>query len=207
MTLFFDFDGTIVDVSERYYQLHLHCLSNSSKAIARDLYWSLKRDNIKEDAIIATHYPQEDFARYEAERMKHIEDPDFMKHDRLIPGAVDTLAALKDEHSLILVTLRKRPQELQDQIDALDLRQYFRNVLVAAPDLGPWQTKVQMIRPYMNMGDWIIGDTEADVKAGQELGIISCATLTGIRSEAFLKALKPDHVISDITKLTALLRK
>lgn len=207
MTLFFDFDGTIVDVSGRYYALHLHCLKDASKPIGSDAYWALKRDNVPEAAIIAEHYPTEDFAAYEAQRMSLIEDPAFLEHDTLIPGARETLAQLSETTTLILVTLRKRPNELRQQFDRLDLRQYFKDVLVAAPNLGPWQTKVEMIKPYVQIGDWIIGDTDADVLAAQALSITSCATLTGIRSEAKLAAMHPDHIISDITKLPALFEK
>lgn len=206
MTLFFDFDGTIVDVSGRYYALHLHCLKDASKPISSNAYWTLKRDNVPEAAILAEHYPAEDFTAYEAKRMSLIEDPRFLEHDKLIPGARETLAQLSEAMTLILVTLRKRPDELRQQFDALDLRQYFKDVLVAAPNIGPWQTKVQMIKPYIQTGDWIIGDTDADVLAARHLGMTSCATLTGIRSEAKLSAMHPTHIISDITKLPNLLQ-
>ncbi len=206
MTLFLDFDGTIVDVSGRYYALHLQCLQNALQPLSADAYWSLKRESVSEAAIIERHYPGEDVAVYEAKRLSLIEDAAFLMHDKLIPGARETLAQLSETESLILVTLRKRPQELQAQFDHLDLRQYFKHVLVSAPDLGPWQTKVEMIKPYRTIGDWIIGDTDADVLAAQALGITSCATLTGIRSEAKLAALHPDHIISDITKLPGILR-
>jgi phosphoglycolate phosphatase len=205
MTLFFDFDGTIVDVSERYYKLHLHCLRDSSNPIDPEEYWTLKRDNVPESAIIENHYLEEDFASYEQKRMTLIEDPAFLVYDVLLPGARETLDTLSQSHALILVTLRKKSDALQAQFDQLDLRQYFKNVLVAPPIDGPWQTKVSMIRPYMMTGDWIIGDTDADVLAAQHLGLTSCATLTGIRSEEKLRAMHPDHIISDITELPALL--
>ena len=44
----------------------------------------------------------------------------------------------------------------------------------------------------------IIGDTEADIITGKNLGLYSIGVLSGIRSEDFLKKLNPDLIIKSI---------
>ena len=51
----------------------------------------------------------------------------------------------------------------------------------------------------------MIGDTEADIRAGQELGLVTCATLSGIRSASELAKAHPDHMITSIADIPALL--
>ena len=44
----------------------------------------------------------------------------------------------------------------------------------------------------------IIGDTEADVAAAQQLNATSIALLSGIRSKEFLKSMEPDYLVDGI---------
>ena len=44
----------------------------------------------------------------------------------------------------------------------------------------------------------IIGDTEADVAAAQQLGATSIALLSGIRNEEFLSAMYPNYLVDGI---------
>jgi phosphoglycolate phosphatase-like HAD superfamily hydrolase len=44
----------------------------------------------------------------------------------------------------------------------------------------------------------IIGDTEADIIAGKQLGLRTFAVTSGIRNAAFLKAIEPDYVIDRV---------
>ena len=44
----------------------------------------------------------------------------------------------------------------------------------------------------------MIGDTEADIMAGQALGVDTVAVTCGIRSHSYLKAFQPTHLISDL---------
>ncbi|MBF1043420.1 MAG: HAD hydrolase-like protein, partial [Candidatus Nanosynbacter sp.] len=44
----------------------------------------------------------------------------------------------------------------------------------------------------------IVGDTEADVAAAQQLNATSIALLSGIRSKKFLKSMEPDYLVAGI---------
>jgi phosphoglycolate phosphatase-like HAD superfamily hydrolase len=44
----------------------------------------------------------------------------------------------------------------------------------------------------------MVGDTEADIWAAQAVGIPAIALTCGIRSEAYLQRLAPDHLESDL---------
>jgi len=52
---------------------------------------------------------------------------------------------------------------------------------------------------------WIVGDTEADIMAGEILDIKTIGVLSGERNRMKIKQLGPDHIIEDITELPELL--
>ena len=49
---------------------------------------------------------------------------------------------------------------------------------------------------------WMIGDTEADVLAGQSLGVPTIALTCGIRSRSYLQQLEPTRIHTDLLSAT-----
>jgi phosphoglycolate phosphatase-like HAD superfamily hydrolase len=49
---------------------------------------------------------------------------------------------------------------------------------------------------------WMVGDTEADVLAGQQLGIPTIALTCGIRSRSYLQRLEPTRIHADLLSAT-----
>ncbi|MSR67226.1 HAD family hydrolase [Candidatus Peribacteria bacterium] len=206
MTLFFDFDGTILANRTRYHRVHLHCLGNAAPVLSEEKYWELKRSKTSESEILKRHYPEIDNARYQKERDLCIESPEFLAFDRLLPTAKETLITLAHAHILILVTLRKNAPAAREEIDEFGLREVFSDVRIAAAGADPVKAKAELMRPNAKAGDWIIGDTEADILAGQSLGLTTCGVLSGIRNETLLRALHPTHLLASIAELPSLLR-
>ena len=205
MTLFFDLDGTILDNRTRYHRVHLHCLGNAVPVLSEEKYWELKRKKFPEPEILARFYPKADAAAYRKERERIIESPEFLAFDALLPNARETLLMLAKEHDLILVTLRKNRDTALEEIDRFGLRTIFSDVRTSAAGADPVQTKAHEMRPNAKAGDWIIGDTEADILAGQSLGLTTCGVLSGIRDEKLLSALHPTHLVASIAELPSLL--
>jgi phosphoglycolate phosphatase len=52
--------------------------------------------------------------------------------------------------------------------------------------------------PKLSPTDWIVGDTGKDIKAGKDLGIRTCAVLSGFLNEEMLRAYMPDRVIPGV---------
>ena len=62
-----------------------------------------------------------------------------------------------------------------------------------------------LMHPFVDEGSWVIGDTEADIFAGQLLNMKTCAVLSGIRSAERLRSLSPDAIISTIADVATVL--
>jgi phosphoglycolate phosphatase len=64
------------------------------------------------------------------------------------------------------------------------------------------QDLVYEVDPTTQHQCWIIGDTEADVLAGQALGLSTVAVTCGIRSHSYLKRLEPTTIQPDLQTAT-----
>ena len=133
MTLFFDFDGTIVDVSERHYRAHIAALGEHKRVLSKEAYWRLKRANLWEEEVIASAYAQLDRERYLRERREFLEDTSFLQYDTMITGAEAVLCKLQETHTLILVTLRRKYDRLHSELERLHIpAAFFASSLPAA---------------------------------------------------------------------------
>jgi phosphoglycolate phosphatase-like HAD superfamily hydrolase len=52
----------------------------------------------------------------------------------------------------------------------------------------------------------VVGDTEADISAGKELGITTVVVTSGNRSREFLEALEPNFLINGLSELIGLFK-
>jgi phosphoglycolate phosphatase len=57
---------------------------------------------------------------------------------------------------------------------------------------------VQQQQGYGLKGAYMVGDTEADIMAGQALGIDTMALTCGIRSSNYLQDFRPTHMMPDL---------
>ncbi len=207
MTLFLDLDGTILDPRPRYAAIHAAALAPHPATLDMAKYWEQKRDQVPEETIVQEQYPDIDIADYLRKRAALLEDPSMLEQDVPFPGAVAALKTLKSDHPLVLVTLRNKPQHLDAELKRLDLTSFFEAILTAPGGQEPWEVKASLIRSVARPEDWIVGDTEADVRGGQRAGIRTCAVSSGIRTEAFLRSLGPDVLLPSIGDLPQFLGK
>jgi phosphoglycolate phosphatase-like HAD superfamily hydrolase len=212
--LFFDLDGPILDVSPRYVALHQTLLEELGvRGMEAGMYWQRKRAVCAEEAILAELGAEEFAAEYVRRRLELIETRPFLACDRPWPWAVDVLTALAKRHALVIVTARAQRAALDGQLTHHELRRFFAEILSSPAGVNVGQQKAALIREYLARrklppGDhWIIGDTEADIQAGKEVGLRTVAVLSGIRDEEHLRAAAPDFLLNDIRELSFLLEK
>lgn len=202
MTIFLDLDGTILEVSGRFYAVYKNLMEEGGyKTLSKKLYWRLKRDKCPEKKIIRkSNATVAFFKRYNPERIRLLEDIEYLKHDRIIRGALKTLKRLKKENKLVLVTVRANRNSLLKELCLLKIRRFFDEILVAPAGKEPWKTKVKLIKDkrYVLRDAVFIGDTEIDILAAKALKVKSIAVLSGLRSKKVLKAYKPDRLINSI---------
>ncbi len=210
MNVFFDLDGPLLDVSERYYRVHREIVAGHPvPALGKEEFWEMKRRQVPVDALVAGADPALTPAQYREKWLERIERPEFLAYDRVVPGALEVLRTLQERHALYLVTLRRDGETLRWQLDRLGMHPAFRQVFWGQRDGVPGcQIKVERIRTagLARARDVIVGDSEVDVLAGRELGMVTIATANGIRSADFLAQVAGAAVvIPDITALLPIL--
>lgn len=210
--VFCDFDGPIVDVSDRYYGTYrrvLACLDKPSiRPLTKAQFWRLKQHRIPDKDIaqqsgVKPHQMAQFFDLVE-ETVNH---PDLLHHDCLHPSAKKGLLLLHERGlDLMLVTLRSQAQVV-DLLQEHGLDRLFTRIL-GTPDVQAayrnnadyktelltwcWQDYCQTYGAPNHA--WMIGDTEADILAGQRLALSTIALTCGIRSRAYLARYQPTYI-------------
>ncbi|MEM9805610.1 MAG: HAD family hydrolase [Cyanobacteria bacterium P01_D01_bin.56] len=223
--LFCDFDGPIVDVSERYYRtykLGLSTLQSSYQEehgeclplqlLSKQQFWSMKRNRVADTEIaMRSGVPAGLVETLLNQVQRIVNHPHLLQWDALQTGADRAIHQIKARGiRLVIVTLR-HPRQVQAFLQAHDLSQYIDEIFGAsdinAAHLNRADQKVALldraIAAQQSQGCQInpicmIGDTEADIIAGQQAGIVTVAVTSGIRSQDYLKGYQPSAIASNL---------
>jgi phosphoglycolate phosphatase len=201
MKIFLDLDGTILNPKFRLYRLYYNLLTTSGySTMDITAYWRAKRARTPEYDIALNTTTKEFAYYYEERRLDFIEHMDYLSLDRHIPGAVEKLTVLAEEHDLYLLTMRHDNENLYKQLSLFNLKNHFKDIYVCADKLRILGHKVD--EGSINVEDSVIvGDTELDIVTGQNLGIKTVAVCSGMRNKKYLKKFRPDIIIESIKDL------
>jgi phosphoglycolate phosphatase len=211
LTIFFDLDGPLLDVSARYASLHRDLLGAVGlRGMTADRYWERKRSRVPEEEILRELGVLSQAPDYLRQRLDRVESPEYLMLDRPWPWTHEILGLLARRYPLVLVTARSSHLLLLEQLDRLDLIAFFHEVLSEPARRGVDKQKARLIGNYLRRHErpadgWMTGDTEADVGAGHLVGLRTAAVRTGIRTAELLQLASPDYMINDIRELPALL--
>jgi phosphoglycolate phosphatase len=210
-TIFFDLDGTLIDTSERHYRVYKDILDfyGISNLLSKEEFWNQKRRGRKTSKLLPEISSKEFIKKFMDEWLKRIEDQNYLRYDSLLGGSLGILSILKDKDDLILVTLRNNKENLLWELNNFGLTSYFKEILVDLP-VG-LKNKVPLIKDYIERCSKennliIVGDTEADISTGKDLGILTIAVTYGIRSKEFLRKLKPNFCLANLSELLDILK-
>ncbi len=215
LRLFTDFDGPIMDVSERYYQVYLHCVAQTrhgSQAIAvlsKPEFWQLKRDRVPEVEIARRSGFEADQALSFAQlRRAAVHTDDYFPYDRLIPDSIQALETLKAHGCELAVMTMRRTRELLPVLEQYNLERFFASthIYCLADDYvktSDTQDKPRLMAravAELTPADpvWMVGDTEADLLAAKAHSIASIGVLSGIRNREQLAQYKPDYIVANL---------
>jgi phosphoglycolate phosphatase len=232
MTVFCDFDGPIVDVSDRYYSTYHLALTDTAKfyrefsqpspknpnflekltVLTKAQFWQMKQNRVPDREIAQQSGLDDVQIDYFLRRVMEIVNCANLLHlDKIQPGVTWALGLLRSQGcKLILVTLRDRSEAI-DMLEQNGLRPLFTGIYGTASSEAAYQNysqiKTQLLQRAMrehhvtnhNLDrSWMIGDTEADVLAGQAMGISTIALTCGIRSTNQLSQLQPTLIKTDL---------
>ena len=199
MNIFFDLDGTLVDASDRLYNLFQHLVPASD--LTKDAYWKLKRNKVGHREILQTHheYSDQQIEVFENTWLSMIELNERIAQDKPFAGVTDYLRNLKKVHTLYIVTARQSRETAVSQIKNYEWSDVFKDVLVT----GHQMEKSELIKSecLTAPNDWFVGDTGKDIETGKQLGLQTAAVFSGFLSKEKLAEYKPDIIANSVVEL------
>jgi phosphoglycolate phosphatase-like HAD superfamily hydrolase len=211
-----DFDGPIVDVSERYYRVYQFCLEKTSRQdrsvrqLSKDAFWQLKRARVPEREIgMISGLDPAQAQEFATMRRQTVHTLPYFHYDELIPGAVDALEKVQRAGVDLVVMTMRREIELDYALERFDLGRFFppnrryrlSNDYVKTQDIDEKPLLMQQALKELPLAEdtWMVGDTEADIVAAKTNGVRAIAVLSGIRDRVELEAYLPDWIVNDLS--------
>jgi phosphoglycolate phosphatase-like HAD superfamily hydrolase len=212
VTLVFDLDGTLLDVSARHHHVYSAiCASFDANALDRTTYWRLKRLRAGWPQILAASgVAPERFEAFEAEFDAQLELPANLGFDVLFPATLPLLTKIAAHHVCVLVAMRASAPALRAELGVLTLRPFFEATETASGHGEPaFKVRAGLIRRMVpaDTPAIVIGDTEADVMAASALGYPSIAVCSGFREREILEQQEPTYVVDDLGGVEGALRR
>ncbi len=220
LRLITDFDGPIIDVSERYYRVYQYCLeqtkspAQSVNQLAKDEFWQLKRSQVPERQIgIKSGLNAEQAVEFARLRRQTVHSMSYLQYDRPVPGAVATLEKIQDLGFDLVVMTMRRERELNAALEKYDLGRFFKgdrryhlsNDYIKTKDTEDkpklMAKALQELPPAADV--WMVGDTEADLIAAKMHQIKAIGVLSGIRNRSRLEIHQPDAIVNNLAEAVA----
>ena len=224
VTVFCDFDGPIVDVSRRYYTTYRLGLAETqafyqAKGITLPIqlhkkpqFWQMKQNRVPDVEIAMRSGLQgEQIDFFLGRVLQIVNQPALLKEDKLQPGVSWALGLLHSQGMrLVLITLRCQSQATQilrnhgltrlfsGIYGTFDREAAYQNQAELKTQLLEKAIAEQSLLARCPIAAWMVGDTEADLLAGQALSIPTIALTCGIRSHFYLKQFQPTCIHTDL---------
>lgn len=212
-----DFDGPIMDVSERYYRVYQFCLEQtrhpeqSVRQMSKAEFWDLKRACVPERQIGMLSGLEEEQAKEFAKlRKQTVHTLEYMVYDTVAPQAVAALEKVQQAGIDLAVLTMRRVLELEFAFNKYDLERFFpknrcfslANDYVKTRDVDDKPLLMAGALAQLPPADdtWMVGDTEADIVAAKTHGIKAIAVLCGIRDRAQLERYEPDIIVNNLSE-------
>ncbi len=222
LTVFCDFDGPIIDVSDRYYNTYQLALADVQTAyqdkgaplplclLSKTHFWQMKQDRVPDLEIALRSGLRQEQMDYFLQRVCSIvNQPALLHQDHLQPGVRWALELLHSQGvRLVLVTLRSQEQATEI-LQSYGLANLFTLIRGTQDDTVAYgnaaESKIQLLAEVLQEFPhwatepaWMIGDTEADILAGQASNIPTIALTCGIRSQTYLEKFLPTRIHSEL---------
>ena len=215
LRLITDFDGPIMDVSERYYRVYQLCLEKTRypeqiiTELSKAEFWQLKRSHTPELQIaLKSGLDQQQGQEFSQIRKQTVHTLPYFQYDVLVPTALNALSKVQAAGVDLAVMTMRRVRELDYAFNQYDLGKFFpenrryclSNDYVKTRDVE--DKPVLMARALTELppaaDTWMIGDTEADITAAKKHNIKIIGVESGIRDRHQLESYQPDLILPDL---------
>ncbi len=215
MRIITDFDGPIMDLSDRYYHVYQLCLAQvrapnqSIKILTKAEFWADKRARTSEQQIGI----KSGLTAAQSEEFKNLRDRtahqlQYLSFDRVVPGAISALQQIQASKAELIVMTLRRTCELNVAFEEYSLDRFFPSdcrycLADNYQKQGDIKDKTQLMTQALaelkpDSNTWMIGDTETDIIAAQTHGIRVIGVLSGIRDLDRLKQYQPDLIVDNL---------
>lgn len=202
MNIIFDLDGTIIDASERLYQLFQHLVPMSQWS--KEEYWNRKRNKENHEMIINKYFSDIDFGQFNKQWLQLIETEDFLNLDRNYSDTTELLKELSTKSSLFLLTARQSKKGLIDELKRLQINEYFENIFVTEN----LKSKADLLDEIMENGDikkgaddLFVSDMGKDIVIGKKRSFITIGISHGFMCRDRLKEYCPDYLVDELMEI------
>ncbi len=216
LRLITDFDGPIVDVSERYYRVYQFCLEKTRRSdqsvreLSKAEFWQMKRSRVPEKQIaINSGLDEAQALEFAQLRWQTVHTEHYFQYDTLVPGAVEALLKIQAAGIDLAVMTMRRVWELDYAFQKFQLGRFFpenrcyclANDYVKTRDIE--DKPLLMARAIEELpavaDSWMVGDTEADITAAKKHNIKAIAVESGIRDRAQLELYHPEFIVPNLS--------
>lgn len=210
-----DFDGPIIDVSDRYYRVYHFCLEKTRQLdqpvwpLSKSEFWALKRSRTPEKEIGMISGLEPDQAQVFADlRYQTVHTKPYFEYDTVIPGAVAALEKAQYAGIDLTVMTMRRTKELEYAFQRHDLGRFFpadrcyclEDDYVKLKDTKEkpllMERAIRELPPANQV--WMVGDTEADLISAKMHNIKVIGLLSGIRDRTQLEHHEPDFIAANL---------
>ena len=215
LRLITDFDGPIMDVSERYYCVYQYCLQQTKlpqqtvNQLSKAEFWQLKRAQVSERRIgIMSGLTEEQALAFARLRKQTVHTMPYLKYDRPVPRAIATLEKIQDLGFDLVVMTMRRERELNAALEKYNLGRFFardRRYCLSDDYIKTKDTEdkpklmQRALQELPTAADvWMVGDTEADLIAAKTHNIKAIGVLSGIRDRDRLSIHQPDLIVNHL---------
>jgi phosphoglycolate phosphatase-like HAD superfamily hydrolase len=217
MRIITDFDGPIMDLSDRYYHVYQICLdkvklpNQSLNIFPKARFWKYKQALIPERQLgIESGLTDAQADVFKQLRDRHAHQIQYLPLDLVVPGSIAALEKIQASGSELLVMTLRRTCELEPAFKQYDLDRFFPpQYRYCLPDdyvkHGDVQAKTQLMEKALtelkpDPNTWMIGDTEADIIAAKTYNIKVIGVLSGIRNRQRLEHYQPDRITANLAE-------
>ncbi len=217
MRIITDFDGPIMDLSDRYYHVYQICLDKVRlpeqpiNMLEKDKFWAYKQAQVPEQQVgIASGLTPPQAEVFKTLRDRHAHQLQYLSLDRVVPGSIAALTKIQSAGIELLVMTLRRTCELEPALKQYDLAKFFPpQCRYCLPDdyvkHGDVRAKTQLMTQAMtelkpDPNTWMIGDTEADIVAAKTYDLQVIGVLSGIRNRDRLDRYQPDKIVANLAE-------
>lgn len=209
MNIFFDLDGTLINPLPRLYAIHTNLTKKYNLPnLSYRAYAKYKRRHLPELSWIdAKHKNQKQ--RYIKKRELLLESTKFLAMDILYPDVIPTLKTLQEKHNLYLLTVRKKRENLINQLQRVGITIFFKKIFSSSGEDSA-TVKERLLKHSglpLDKSAVVVGDTEIDIEAGRKTGIQTVVIQNRLRTKEHLLAYNPDYIITNLKSFLPLISK